>query len=56
MLKKLVKKLFGNGLSMPSSEGFFLKVRCIECREDFNLFINTSTDLLQEFDDRGNIT
>jgi len=55
MLKKLAKKLFGGGgFSAPSRNGFFLKVRCNECGEEFNLFINTSTDLLQDFDDDGN--
>ena len=54
MLKKL-KKLFGGGLSIPSQNGFFLKVRCKECEETFNLFINTSTDLMQDFDESGNV-
>ncbi|MBW1697075.1 MAG: hypothetical protein JRH18_06745 [Deltaproteobacteria bacterium] len=54
MLKKLAKKLFSGGLSIPSQNGFFLKVRCSSCGEMFNLYINKSTDLLQEFDDEGN--
>ena len=55
MLKKL-KKLFGGGLSIPSQNGFFLKIRCKECDETFNLFINKSTDLMQDFDEDGNAT
>jgi ribosomal protein S27E len=53
MLKGLVKKLFGGGPSRGSPEGFFLNVRCSTCGETFNLFINTSTDLAQDFDGRG---
>lgn len=56
MLKKLAKKLFGKATSVPSSEGFFLNVRCNSCGEVFNLFINKSTDLAQNFDERGGVT
>ena len=56
MLKGLGKKLFGGGPSREPPEGFFLNVRCRSCGEEFNLFINKSTDLAQKFDDRGNIT
>ena len=56
MLKKLAKKLFGEPPSAPSSEGFFLNVRCNSCGEVFNLFINKSTDLAQNFDERGGVT
>jgi len=52
MLKKLAKKLFGEG-STPSPEGFFLNVRCGQCGETFHLFINTSTDLAQNFEGEG---
>lgn len=55
MLKRLTKRLFGGGPS-PSSEGFFLKVRCAACGEVFNLFINKSTDLAQSFGDEGGVT
>ena len=53
MLKGLAKKLFGGGPSRESPEGFFLNVRCKGCGEVFNLFINKSTDLAQDFDERG---
>ena len=56
MLKRLTKKLFGRGPSAQSSEGFFLNVRCSACGEVFNLFINKSTDLAQNFDERGGVT
>lgn len=56
MLKGLARKLFGGGPSREPSEGFFLNVRCSSCGEEFNLFINTSTDLAQDFDGRGGIT
>lgn len=56
MLKKLTKKLFSGGSSRQSPEGFFLNVRCSACGEVFNLFINKSTDLSQNFDERGNVT
>jgi hypothetical protein len=49
MLKGLGKKLFG-------SRGFFLNVRCKACGEVFNLFIDKSTDLAQNFDERGGVT
>jgi hypothetical protein len=55
MLKKIAKKLFGEG-SSPSREGFFLNVRCGSCGEEFNLFINKSTDLAQDFDEGGGVT
>ena len=56
MLKRLAKKLFGGGPSVRSPEGFFLNVRCNTCGEVFNLFINKSMDLAQNFDERGNVT
>jgi hypothetical protein len=56
MLKGLTKKLFGRGTPARSSEGFFLNVRCSACGEVFNLFINKSTDLAQNFDERGGVT
>lgn len=56
MLKKLVKKLSGEGSSGQSAEGFFLIVRCSGCGEEFNLFINKSTDLSQDFDEQGGVT
>jgi len=56
MLKKFAKKLFGGGPSGQSAEGFFLNVRCSACGEAFNLFINKSTDLSQNFDEQGGVT
>ncbi len=55
MLKKLAKKLFGEG-PPPTPEGFFLHVRCGSCGEQFNLFINTSTDLAQDFAEGGGVS
>lgn len=56
MLRKLAKKLFGEGPPGRSAEGFFLNVRCNACGEVFNLFINRSTDLAQDFDEDGGMT
>ena len=56
MLKELTKRLFGGGPSAQSSGGFFLNVRCSACGEEFKLFINKSTDLAQNFDERGGMT
>ena len=56
MLKRLVKRLFGGGSPVQSPEGFFLNARCTACGEVFNLFINKSTDLAQNFDERGGVT
>ena len=46
--------MFGRGVASASSEGFFLNVRCSQCREEFHLFVNKTTDLAQDFgeDDR----
>jgi hypothetical protein len=55
MLKKLADKLFGKGRSVPSSDGFFLNVRCNECGEQFNLFINKSYELMQNFEKDGSV-
>jgi hypothetical protein len=54
MFKKLGKKLFG-GDRASSAEGFFLRVRCNACGETFNLFINKSTDLAQDFTEAGGV-
>ncbi len=56
MFKKLAETLFGKGTSEPSSDGFFLNVRCSECGEQFNLFINKSHELMQNFDTDGRVT
>jgi hypothetical protein len=56
MLKKLAGKLFGKGVSGSSSDGFFLNVRCGECGEQFNLYINKSYELMQNFEKNGSIT
>ena len=56
MLKKLAGKIFGKGTSHPSSEGFFLNVRCSECNDTFHLFINKSWELSQNFEEDGRVT
>ncbi len=55
MFKKLAETLFGKGTSEPSSDGFFLNVRCSECGEKFNLFINKSHELMQNFETNGSV-
>ena len=55
MFKKLAETLFGKGKSEPSSDGFFLNVRCTECGEQFNLFINKSHELMQNFETDGSV-
>ena len=55
MFKKLAEKLFGRGNSEPSTDGFFLNVRCSECAEQFNLFINKSYELMQNFATDGSV-
>lgn len=56
MFKKLTKKLFGGSPATPSSDGFFLNVRCTNCGEAFKLFINKSYDLCQNYRDDGSVT
>ena len=56
MFKKIAKKLFGESSDSGLSGGFFLNVRCSVCGEEFHLFINTSTDLLQNFDAQGGLS
>jgi hypothetical protein len=56
MLKKLAARLFGRGPSGRPEKGFFLIIRCSTCGEEFNLFINKSTDLSQDFDEQGGVT
>ena len=56
MFKKLAGKIFGKGTSHPSSEGFFLYVRCSECDDTFHLFINKSWELSQNFEKNGSVT
>jgi hypothetical protein len=55
MFKKFAEKLFGKGAAEPSSDGFFLNVRCSECGEQFNLFINKSYELMQNFETDGSV-
>ena len=55
MLKRLAK-FFSGGSPGQSPDGFFLDVRCSACSEVFHLFINKSTDLFQNFDERGSVT
>ena len=56
MLKKLADKIFGKRTSEPAPDGFFLNVRCGECGEQFNLFINKSYELMQNFEVDGGVT
>jgi hypothetical protein len=56
MFKKLTDMLLGKISSKPTSDGFFLKVRCGECGERFNLFINKSWELMQNFEENGSVT
>jgi hypothetical protein len=56
MFKKLADKLFGKGPAAPPSDGFFLNVRCSQCDEQFNLFINKSYELMQNFETDGGVT
>jgi hypothetical protein len=56
MFKKLTEKLFGKDTAGPSSDGFFLNVRCGECGEEFKLFINKSYELMQNFEENGGVT
>ena len=56
MFKKLADKIFKKDPSKSASDGFFLNVRCNECQEQFNLFINKSWDLMQNFEENGSVT
>lgn len=56
MFKKIAGKLFGKNLAEPSTDGFFLNVRCSQCGEQFNLFINKSHELMQNFEADGKVT
>ena len=56
MFKKLADKIFKKDTSKSSSDGFFLNVRCNECREQFHLFINKSWELMQNFEKSGSVT
>jgi hypothetical protein len=56
MFKRLARKLFGASPRGQSQEGFFLNVRCSACGEVFHLFIHKTTDLVQNFDERGGVT
>ncbi len=53
MFKKLAEKLFGEKTSAQQRDGFFLNVRCSECGEEFNLFINKQFELVQNFHEDG---
>ena len=56
MFKKWTEKLFGKDSGAPSSDGFFLNVRCSDCGEEFKLFINKSYELMQNFEENGSVT
>ena len=55
MFKKLSKKLFGEKAPAQQRDGFFLNVRCSECGEEFNLFVNKQFELVQNFHEDGGI-
>lgn len=54
MFKKL--KQFFTSSESSSEKGFFLKVRCGKCEEEFNLFIDKTTALAQDFDNAGKMS
>jgi len=56
MLKQFLKKIFGGGVAGVSSDGFFLNVRCSQCKEEFHLFVNKTTDLAQDFSEGDKLT
>ncbi len=56
VFKKLAAKLFRKARVEPSTDGFFLNVRCRNCGEQFNLFINKSYELMQNFESDGSVT
>ena len=56
MFKKLVSKLLNKENSVSESDGFFLRVSCNKCGEQFNLFINKSYELSQNFEQNGSVT
>ena len=56
MVKGFFKKIFGGGAPRPSTDGFFLNVRCSQCGEAFHLFVNRATDLAQDFNEDGTLT
>jgi hypothetical protein len=55
MFKKIAKKLFSKD-DTRTEEGFFLNVRCSNCGEEFNLFINKSWELIQNFQADGSVS
>jgi len=56
MLKKLTEKLFKKDAARTPADGFFLSVRCTGCGEQFKLFVNKSWDLMQNFQENGQVT
>ena len=56
MFKKLIEKLLKSNKSRASGDGFFLNVRCGKCGEEFDLFINKSYELMQNFSANGSVT
>jgi hypothetical protein len=56
MFKKLAEKIFGKDNAQPSSDGFFLDVRCRECNDKFHLFIHKACELSQNFEEDGSVT
>ena len=56
MFKNLIQKFLKRDASQPTSDGFFLNVRCRGCGEQFKLFINKAWDLMQNFKENGQVT
>jgi hypothetical protein len=55
MLKKIANKLFKKEAPAPHRDGFFLNVRCSNCGEEFNLFVNKQFELIQNFYEDGRV-
>jgi hypothetical protein len=55
MFKKLAEKFFGKEAAPRATGGFFLNVRCSNCGEKFNLFINKQFELIQNFHEDGRV-
>lgn len=56
MFKKLIGNIFSKDNPEPSSDGFFLNVRCSACDDTFRLFIHKSWELSQNFEKDGSVT
>jgi len=56
MLKQFLKKIFAGGVAGAPSDGFFLNIRCSQCKEEFHLFVNKNTELAQDFSEGGKLS